>query len=892
MINNQHTIKCMSWNAQGLHGKINELRNFLSHDDFDVILIQETNFHKNKNYVIPNYTLHRSDTIRPSRRGGTAVYIKSGISHRRADIHTPNLDSTAIYIHTPHGDVLVASIHISPHLPFPRKDFDSLISNSPTSILAGDYNARHYAWNGTRNCPRGTGLLKFLFDKGARLSFPPDPTHFYTSRLGTQGSTTIDLLVYTNIKKHIPTGTLNQFTSDHHPVYFDIPIDVSISMKCSTKTDWMKYTNLLSDIPLALNTLDSVSDIEQAAQSITDTLSNAYKQATTSVTVSGVGRLPLHIRKLISQRNSARKRYQNTLHPTDRSTYNRLKAQVKRAISTYTQSNWQDYLESLTPSDGSIWRAIAKLNHKKTSLPPIKHNGAYHFQDKDKANIIANCYTTQFSNTTLTNNDWDRAITNATSSFLSQNPTQPITPTIPTEIVTVIQSLQERKCPGKDSITNRMLKCIPTNTLFEITHLTNAILHKNYFPECWKVAIICPIPKPGLDLAAPDSYRPISLLSALSKVIERIILNRLKSHIIAHDLLLPEQFGFRECHSTTQQLLRVTEHIHDAIQNKEHAAILLLDLKKAFDKVWHRGLLYKLIHYYFPDSLIHLVNSYLTNRTYQVRVDSALSDPCPIQSGVPQGSILGPTLFNLYINDLPRARGTELALFADDTAILCHNRNKNILHKQMQRHIDLIEDWMSKWHLELNPNKCQAISFTRKLPPSRLIILNHTVEWENTAKYLGVILDKNLTWKRHISHVRSKMQTAFQKISKLIFNRKINCKNKTILYKAFVRPIATYAAPVWASAAKTNLSLVESKQNYFLRLIRNGPTFINNNAIRRDLKVKTIRKEFHKQLKTFYTSLDKLPNTIVADFPDYDYRDPSNIKRPKAALHTLPCFTE
>ncbi|GFX40633.1 probable RNA-directed DNA polymerase from transposon BS [Trichonephila clavipes] len=200
---------------------------------------------------------------------------------------------------------------------------------------------------------------------------------------------------------------------------------------------------------------------------------------------------------------------------------------------------------------------------------------------------------------------------------------QEIEPTTPTEVLTYVQRIKPKKSPGFDQISNRMIKNLPLKFLLFITLQINQLFKNNYFPDSWKTAVVIPILKPDKNPELAQNYRPISLLSSMSKVYEFVLLRRLNQHCAASNMIIPQQCGFRPHCSTVHQLLRVTELIHSGFEKHDATGILFL----AFDKIWHDGLLIKLIRLDFPAPLIKSIHSFLTHRSFRVRVDRILSSP-------------------------------------------------------------------------------------------------------------------------------------------------------------------------------------------------------------------------------------------------------------------------
>lgn len=219
------------------------------------------------------------------------------------------------------------------------------------------------------------------------------------------------------------------------------------------------------------------------------------------------------------------------------------------------------------------------------------------------------------------------------------------------------------------------------------------------FPSIWKSAVIIPILKPDKDSKDPVSYKPISLLPILGKIAEVITKNRLPEFLTQNNKLIPHQLGFMRNLSTTHQLFRVTELISEGLAHKESTSVIFLDVAKAFDRVWIKGLVHKLIQLDVPHYLVPLINSY---REFTVQVGKNYSQPKAIL-----GSVLGPLLFNVYINDIPQKPGT-LSLFADDTAILARSSNFKFIYLALRKHIADQKNWVDQWKIKINVSKSAA----------------------------------------------------------------------------------------------------------------------------------------------------------------------------------------
>lgn len=360
------------------------------------------------------------------------------------------------------------------------------------------------------------------------------------------------------------------------------------------------------------------------------------------------------------------------------------------------------------------------------------------------------------------------------------------------------------------------------------------------------------IPKPGKSHLKPENFRPISLLTSISKVLEKIILQPLKKLIKPR----PEQHAFREGHSTTTQLYTLFKEIQDNNINRKYTAAIFIDMEKAFDRVWHEGLIYKLrTQTDLPTNIIKLIKSFLLNRSFQIRVTNSLSTPRHIEAGVPQGSCLSPILYSLYINDLPTIDRVKTLIFADDTMFHTNHRNKKYATYQLQKQIDLTLNWMNKWRLSLNIGKTETIIFGAVPGPNtpKIKIQGQTIKWKNKIKYLGITIDAQLKMNQHVQTAIQKARGARIALYPVINAKsRIPLKTRLQLYLIYIRPILLYGSVVWASlVSQTNREKIEAVQNISLRIITGSHYLTRNEAIRNSANILSV-SEYIKNAKSIF----------------------------------------
>ena len=350
--------------------------------------------------------------------------------------------------------------------------------------------------------------------------------------------------------------------------------------------------------------------------------------------------------------------------------------------------------------------------------------------------------------------DFKTYLKHSISSTIVLDPPQPV------EIFNVINSLNPHKASGYDNISAYFLRL--GNEVFApiLTAYFTRAFEKEIFPCTFKTVKVVPIFKTS-NKNSVNNYRPISLLPSLSKVLEKLIKNRFVKFFDKYDILRDYQYGLREGHSVLHSLLDVTSFGYDSIQNKENITMLLMDLRKTFDTVSHNILLQKLYHYGIRGPAHKLIESYLTSRKQFVSIDSVNSSAQSINIGVPQGSILGPLPFLIYINDLPNAISSKPRLFADDTCIMLNDSSLPNLETKCNTELNQLENWCNANKLQINQKKSNVLLIPSKLnsPPLNLKIYydNSLIACQELCKYLGMNLDAQLLFKNYIKQIEVKV---------------------------------------------------------------------------------------------------------------------------------------
>ena len=359
-----------------------------------------------------------------------------------------------------------------------------------------------------------------------------------------------------------------------------------------------------------------------------------------------------------------------------------------------------------------------------------------------------------------------------------------------------LRQLKPNKASGPDDIPARMLQEYADDLAPMLTNIMQQSYSTGKLPSDWTKARVTGIYKKG-DKTSPENYRPVSLTCICCKVQEHIVLSHLAKHLSSNDIIINNQHGFREKLSCETQLLQAVDDWSTTLNQRGQSDVLFLDFSKAFDKVPHQHLLHKLSYYGITGKTREWIRGFLTGRSQCVVVDGEESEWCPVISGVPQGSVMGPVLFLIFINDITDGISSDIRLFADDSIIY---RKITSLEDQKALHEDLVRvfEWAERWGMSFNVKKCVHVTITKKLTPLpySYTVGGETIPKEQATKYLGVTITSDLSWSKHISNIRAKASRTLG-----LIRRNFGPCDRTVKEKAYqclVRPQIDYAASVWS----------------------------------------------------------------------------------------------
>lgn len=868
------TLKIAVWNANGLSQHRHEVEAFLINKDIDIMLISETHFTKKSFIKINNYTIYH--TLHPENKahGGTCVIIRSKIKHHETDkFQQEHIQATSIVVEDWLGSFNITAIYCPPKYANKESHYSHFFSTLGNRFfVGGDYNAKHPFWGSRLTSPKGRELFKTLTNMKMDALSTGEPTYWPSDRRKTPDC--IDFCVLKGMSKnYFSIESCFELSSDHSPLisimHNQVVVKESPPVLCSNKTDWELFRNYVNshlNFNIPLNSEENICDaIEQFNLCVQQAAWQATPQSKRKERTDYCSPAVL---EMIALKRKIRKQWQITRSPELKGKLNKAVKKIRNVLKNDKESAMKNYLEKLSPSEAgeySLWKATKSLKQPKIAVPPIRRSDqSWAKTNTEKAELFA-----QHLEAVFTPNPRQISIEEEDEMHVFLDETHqldlPIKSFTKSEVSAVImKDLSSKKAPGYDLITGKILKELPANGFKFLTQVFNSILRTSHFPAQWKVAQIIMILKPGKVPEDVKSYRPISLLPLTSKVFEKLFYKKL-IQIVENRRLIPDyQFGFRQHHSTIEQVHRLVDEVQKNMENRKFSSVAFLDITQAFDKVWHTGLLYKLKKS-LPINYYSIIKSYIQDRLFQVKFNDVITGLHKLQSGVPQGSILGPLLYLLFTRDLPVTPEAFVATFADDTAILTSDEQSDTASITLQENLNAIESWLKKWRINVNGSKCVHVTFTtRKGNCSPVYLNNQQIPVADEVKYLGIHLDRRLTWRKHIFTKRKQLGIKLRNMYWLIGRSSSLSKElKLLLYKTILKPVWTYGIQLWGTAANSNIEILQRFQSKMLRIIIDAPWFMTNEAIHNDLRIPTVKEEIQDYSRRYQQKIEAHPNALV-----------------------------
>ena len=530
------------------------------------------------------------------------------------------------------------------------------------------------------------------------------------------------------------------------------------------------------------------------------------------------------IKNSIKHRNRLFKKYRNNPNELNEAVWKRFRNKTSEIIKRAEALHYRNIINEHKNSSKNLWNTFGKiLNNKK-----IKHNKIESLTLNGIKQTDPQAITESFNNffseigETLAKNFPSTGTQFKNYLGAPAAHSMYLFTTSVAEILRVIKTLKNSNSLGHDNLPTKFIKLSAAQIAPALEKIFNLSMKSGTYPDALKVAKVIPIFKKGSQ-SSLNNYRPISVLSPINKIFEKLLYTRLMKYIDKSKLLYKYQYGFRKNHSTEHALIELVDQIRLSIGKKQMTCGIFIDLSKAFDTVNHQILLDKLEHYGIRGHALELFKSYLSNRNQYVHLGKCKSQSRPISCGVPQGSVLGPLFFLLFINDLPKCCTTgKVRLFADDTTIFFHTNSINDVISTGKIIMTELTNWFKANKLTLNADKSSFTLFksNRKVIPNipeHIDFLNQKIKRASHIKFLGVILDEHLTWNQHINDICNKLKRLFH----IFYNIRnyLNVDNIKTIYYALVYSRIKYGITVYGQAGKTKMQRIQTLQNQLLKVI-------------------------------------------------------------------------
>ena len=829
--NKKSDFNIATFNARSIRNKLDELNYFTKSSSIHILALTET-------WLGPSITDDRIELIgfqTPFRRdrnesgGGVCVYLSNHVSgKRRVDLEHSDLELIWIEIHSfSHRPLLLGCCYRPPNSTvhfFERLEatLENVIDKD--ILLVGDFNSRNKDWfHG--DITNANGLhLKELMDRLDMYQLCDEATHL---NYAGEPNSLLDL-GFTNVPhlfKNRATVSSPVSTSDHLPVVFHTFLKQQIKNEPSNRshTSWL-YSRKSHEGMMNSFSFDNWSWVFSDENDINAVWSRWKRQFILDIESfiprvqqgnrDKPGKPPWfnnYIHKLIRTKNRFFKRACNSGLPEHWTSYRAARNKANNAIKMAKAKHFNHMALSLADPKcpPSKWWNLARnmcglKGHSSNVVPPLldKHHGVI-LDNVEKANILNDTFINQNTSTALEN--FPFGPTHTKTVFNLKN-------VMASEVREVLKSLPSKNSTGTDNISYRLLKEAGPGVVGPLTTLFNISLRKKEVPEEWKCATICPIFKGGKkNRQEATNYRPISLTSCVGRVLEKLLNKQLLKYLQKNSLICHQQAGFLPCQSTVTQLCSLIHEWQMALDRGENIETVFLDLSKAYDRVSIPGLIFKLSRAGFSQDALQWFSSFLTRRQQRVQVNGSYSSWETVKSGIPQGTVLGPTLFLIFINDLPECLSNKSALFADDTTSYAMGKDSRHICSTLSLDMEKATDWAKTWGMLFNAEKSEHLPITRSGNSNshRVDMENITIPKVTTHKHLGITLHRSLKWSHHVNNIYT---SAARKIGILRrLKKKLHPLTFKRIYTGAIRPQMEYACAIWSGGPTAKLIQLQRK---------------------------------------------------------------------------------
>ena len=701
--------------------------------------------------------------------GGLAILARNDLCITEKQLRQYNggkLEVQAVTLHNKFGNVDFLNLY-NPNESITSEEYIYYFSQlSRPYCITGDFNAHHGYWDSLSSSnASGNALFRCLEDSPDMCLLTPKnlPTYYHVQ---TNKSSTIDLCFLSS--DCFPGSTLSLGTdmgSDHTPCKIEINIQPS-TIVFKSRSRWIldpeKWHNWRSNLPeLPPHNEDQLSNIENFHKGLTESSDKTLAKSKEIINPKySKGWWNEKCAQLVKNRHHAKNVFKK--HPTieNKIKWRRAEALAKREIKIAKKQSFQDFcsdINSQTPTK-LIWRRVAALSNRSTGRKActLISNLEVIQDPRVKACIFADQYEKVFN---LPPPSWDVTgmLVPIASALTDDEAVDYNGEFSMSELSNCIKTLKNTS-PGHDNIHNLMLKNLSEEYYNRMLRIINDSFNNSFIPPQWKLATIIPIHKPNKPSTDAKSYRPISLLPCFPKLMEKLINQRLYYVLERNKAFKNTQFGFRKRLTTVDHIVRLESTIQDALTNKKYCVAVFFDLESAYDCVWHFALVYKLVKLGVKGKLLAWIEEFLRNRKFRVFFEGCSSTVRKASSGVPQGSVLSPTLFNVMMTDLPIKNLIHTAEYADDVSAFSTGSDLQEVLERIQTYIDELQEWSETWGLKLNLTKTKAMVFSkRRINNLSLSLDGDQIEFVKEHKFLGAIFDApSLTWKTQIQKIKEK----------------------------------------------------------------------------------------------------------------------------------------